>query len=82
MPGKVLYWGDNGAHEFWESEDHELLILRNHHESCWTVHRNHGYLFGCQTEIEAAGRLNASLSHTARWVRRAGKFILEPVSRE
>jgi hypothetical protein len=33
IPGKALYWGDNDAHEFWESEDHELLILRNHEES-------------------------------------------------
>jgi hypothetical protein len=22
----TLFWGDNGAHEFWDSEDNELLI--------------------------------------------------------
>jgi hypothetical protein len=48
IPDKALYWGDNDAHEFWESEDHELLILRNHQESFWTVHRNYGYLFGAK----------------------------------
>jgi hypothetical protein len=37
IPGKALYWGDNDAHEFWESEDHELLILRNHQESFYSV---------------------------------------------
>ena len=80
IPGKVLYWGDNDAHEFWESEDHELLILRNHEESFWTAHRNCGYLFGCRTEAEAAKRLNVVLSPTRRWVQRGGKFVLEAIS--
>jgi hypothetical protein len=40
IPRKLFYWGNNGIHEFWESEDHELLILRNHGESHWTAHRN------------------------------------------
>jgi hypothetical protein len=80
IPDKALYWGDNDAHEFWESEDHEHLILRNHHESFWTAHRNYGYLFGCRTDAEAAERLNVVLSPTRRWVRRNGKFILEATS--
>jgi len=80
IPDKALYWGDNDAHEFWESEDRELLILRNHQESFWTAHRNCGYLFGCRTEAEAAKRLNVVLSPTRRWVRRNGKFILEATS--
>jgi hypothetical protein len=80
IPAKALYWGDNDAHEFWESEDHELLILRNHEESFWTAHRNCGYLFGCRTEAEAAKRLNVVLSPTRRWAQRNGKFILEATS--
>lgn len=49
---KELYWGDNDVHEFWESEDHELLILRNQSETSWTAHRNHGFLFGCLSATE------------------------------
>ena len=30
-----LYFGDNGAHVFWESEDNSVLIFRNHHEVLW-----------------------------------------------
>ncbi len=30
VPVKDLCWGDNGIHEFWESGDHELLIIRVH----------------------------------------------------
>ena len=80
IPGKVLYWGDNGAHEFWESVDHELLILRNRGESHWTAHRSYGFLFGSQSDIEAANRLNAVLSETHQWVREGKKFVLEPYS--
>jgi hypothetical protein len=65
IPEKALYWGDNDAHEFWESEEHELLILRNHHESFWTAHRNYGYLFGCRTDAEAAKKTQCgSVTHT------------------
>ena len=32
MDTKELYWGENDFHEFWESEGHEWLILRNHPE--------------------------------------------------
>jgi hypothetical protein len=57
-----------------------FLILRNHHESFWTAHRNYGYLFGCRTDAEAAKRLNVVLSPTRRWVQRGGKFVLEAMS--
>jgi hypothetical protein len=77
IPGKVLYWGDNGVHEFWESEDHELLILRNHGESQWTAHRNYGFLFGCRSETEAASRLKVQLSRSHVWIRENGKLVLE-----
>jgi hypothetical protein len=80
LPGKLLYWGDNGVHEFWESEDHELLILRNHGEAHWTAHRNHGYLFGCRSAAEAVTRLNVELSPTHKWMRKKGKFMLQPCS--
>ena len=75
---KVLYWGDNGAHEFWESEDNELLVLRNHGESSWTAHRNCGFLFGCLSATEAATRLNVALSPARRWTKKGrGVFVLE-----
>lgn len=82
LPGKLLYWGDNGVHEFWESEDRELLILRNHGESYWTSHRNHGFLFGCRSETEAAKRLNVTLSRTHTWTRKNQTFVLEPARRQ
>lgn len=31
----ILFYGDNGIHEFWEGET--LLILRNHPEEYWTA---------------------------------------------
>jgi hypothetical protein len=83
IPRKLLYWGDNGVHEFWESEDHELLILRNHGESHWTAHRDHGFLFGCRSEIEAATRLKVELSGSQVWIQKSGKlgkFMLEASS--
>jgi hypothetical protein len=76
--GKELYWGDNGVHEFWESEDTELLILRNHGESSWTVHRHHGFLFGCLSANEAATRLNVVLSPARKWTRQGReRFFLD-----
>ena len=32
-----LYYGDNGVHEFWESTNSQVLILRNHGEKWWIV---------------------------------------------
>ena len=77
-----LYWGDNGAHEFWESEDHELLIFRNRGEKSWTAHRDYGFLFSAPSAEEAALRLNAILSPAQQWVRRKpGPFCLVPAKR-
>jgi len=76
LPGKQLFWGDNGVHEFWESEDRELLILRNHGEAYWTAHRYHGYLFSSGSASAAAGRLKVNLSETHTWVREKGKYEL------
>jgi hypothetical protein len=78
MPSKQLFWGDNGVHEFWESEDHELLIFRNHGECDWSAHRNHGFLFGCRDAMEAATRLKVFLSPTHTWVKKDGRFRLQP----
>ncbi len=74
----VLYWGDNGKHEFWEDQDHQFLILRVHGETCWSAHRQHGFLFFCRSETEAATRLKLVLSRTRKWVKNADKFVLEP----
>lgn len=82
ISAKLLYWGNNEFHEFWESEDHELLILRNHGESHWTAHRNHGFLFGCRSETEAATRLRVDLSRSHVWIQKKGKYVLEVCSSE
>ncbi len=76
---KALYWGQNDFHEFWESEDRELLILRNYPETVWTAHRNHGYLFASTTAEEAAKRLNVTLRHDRQWKKGAKQtYTLEP----
>lgn len=74
----VLYWGDNGKHEFWEDENTEFLILRVHGESGWSAHRLHGFLFFCRSETEAAKRLDLVLSPAKKWVKHGGTFVLEP----
>jgi hypothetical protein len=73
----TLFWGDNGVHEFWESEDQELLILRNHHEQFWSAHRNHGFLFSCGSALEGATKLDAELCQDRVWKRQpGGRFVL------
>lgn len=66
MIGKCgpLYQGDNGKHEFWEDEDRVFLILRVHGETSWSAHWQHGFLFFCGFEKEAATRLNLVSDHS------------------
>lgn len=74
---KALYWGDNGIHEFWGTEDRELLILRNHGEYWWTALRNHAFLFTCRFPEEATSRINAVLSQERVWKKLpCGRFVL------
>lgn len=36
MKGRIpLYYGDNGVHEFYENSCSNVVIIRNHNESCW-----------------------------------------------
>jgi len=35
----TLYFGDNGVHEFWESEDKRFLFIHNHGERYWQALR-------------------------------------------
>jgi hypothetical protein len=69
MQTKTLYWGENEFHEFWESEDHELLILRNHPEQAWTAHRHHCFLFASDSAEQAAEQLMAVLCRDRAWKR-------------
>jgi hypothetical protein len=69
MATKALSWGENEFHEFWESEDHELLILRNHPEQSWTVHRHHRFLFASDSAEQAAEPLTVRLSRERVWKR-------------
>lgn len=74
---KALHWGRNENHQFWESEDRELLILCNHHESFWTAHRNYGFLFSCESAEEGANKVNAELCRERIWARQSDrKFSL------
>lgn len=35
----ILFFGDNGVHEFWESEDKQFCFIRNHGEKFWLAIR-------------------------------------------
>ncbi len=67
METRALYWVKNQVHEFWESEDHELLLLRNYPERHWTAHQNRGFLFASDSADSAARRLKAVLSPDRVW---------------
>ena len=54
MPTKLIYRGENDFHEFWESEDHELLILRVYQEEAWTSQRHYCFLFASDAAQQAA----------------------------
>jgi hypothetical protein len=36
-----LYHGTNSAHEFWQNEDANWIILRCHEETTWSIIQNH-----------------------------------------
>lgn len=78
MPEQTcLYWGDNGIHEFWESSDRTLLVLRNHPDDFWSAHLSHNFLFFTSTLEDAVKRLNVQLSRDQVWARKGHKFILK-----
>ena len=68
-----LYYGDNGAQEFWEPENGEVLIFKNHHEAYWIMHID-GQRIVSYLKIEDAVN-NAShiygapviLDHSRKW---------------
>ncbi len=77
LPLNTLYWGENDSHEFWESEDHELLILRLYADTWWSVLRRQLFQFPSQSAEEAAVRLSVTLSAEKLWKRSAeGVFTL------
>jgi hypothetical protein len=77
LPLNTLYWGENDSHEFWESEDHELLILRVYAQSWWSVLRHQLFQFPIQSADEAAVRLNVTLCRDKLWKRNTrGTFAL------
>ena len=80
MAPTTLFHGVNDTQEFWESADHELILLRLLKEDCWTAHRNYGYLFTTATAEEAAQRLHVELSDSRVWASSRGKFALVPAS--
>jgi len=38
-----LYHGTNSAHEFWQDETANWIILRCHQETCWSVIQNRAH---------------------------------------
>jgi hypothetical protein len=83
MQTKSLYWGDNESHEFWESEDHEWVILRNHRETCRTAHRFHRFVLAAPSAEAAVQRLDLTLCTDRAWTRTSSrKFRLEPQESE
>lgn len=64
---KRLYYGDNMKHEFWQSDDNVLLILRNHGEQSWSAHRNYCFVAFAGSAQEAAGWIGATLDSSMTW---------------
>jgi hypothetical protein len=70
----ALYHGTNDAQEFWESEDHSLLILRPLRQCTWSVHQKYCFK-GCAESAEAAAKqFHCQLSREREWVRTVGIF--------
>jgi hypothetical protein len=83
MDSKALYWGDNGVQEFWETEDHEWLILRVHSETGWSAHHKCQYVCSGMRPEDVARKLPVKLTFVTDrdWVRdRNDNFILELIS--
>lgn len=76
MAQTLLFHGTSEAHEFWQSENGVLLLMRPYRDDWWTAHRDYGFLFGCSSAQEAARRIDAQLSDEKEWVEKNGKFHL------
>jgi hypothetical protein len=74
-----VYHGNNDTQEFWESEDHSLLLLRLKSERGWSAHRNYMFKSFADSSEEAARLLDAELCHTHVWKRFGDTFELLPV---
>jgi len=75
-PQIKLYHGTNVNHEFWQSEDGEILILRVHGENAWSSHRNAGFV-ACHDSVEEAASGHGAALDTSRAYREInGKFHL------
>ncbi len=75
----VLYHGVNDAHEFWQSEDGHIVILRCHHEDGWSAHRNFQFRCAANSAEGAAGGLHfpVEFSKESEFQRDTnGKFVL------
>ena len=72
----ALYRGTNDTQEFWESEDHSLLILRVKTQRAWSIHQNHRFRGFATSAEAAASQIGCTLSREREWVRNAGFFQL------
>jgi hypothetical protein len=73
-----LYHGVNDQHEFWESEDHSLILLRNHRERCWSAHRDYAFMWSENTLKQAVERLGCTLDNYKVWrPKQVEKYELE-----
>lgn len=64
---KRMYWGDNGLHEFWQSEDGVLLVLRNHPETEWLAFVPLVQSEAFATAAEAAASIGGTLQTGRVW---------------
>jgi hypothetical protein len=71
-----LFHGINSAHEFWQSEDNKLVILRVHGEPAWSSHRKTRFVAFHDSAEEAAARLGAVLDATREYREINDKFHL------
>lgn len=69
MKKTKVYYGDNGVQEFWESRDHEVLIVRVKHEKWWQVIFDGASLLdeALPNLTEALKWANAKQENTKQW---------------
>ena len=56
----ILYYGDNGTQEFWESTKRKILILKNHGSKSWSVFQNEIVL----TDLARQAKSNVGTHYT------------------
>ena len=64
-----VYYGENKNHDFWQSEDCDLLILRRLNTTGWIVFKNYLIIDFCDTLEEALTKHKAEKDTTRTWAK-------------